>query len=301
MIFVDRSGTPVPKYLTDPKGGIAETTRAMRLYANPRNANSPFKFEAYQDDSVHGALTALFRSKCAYCETPFLAASDLNVEHWRPKGRIADDTPAAPSPGAKPKKPKPIKPGYYWLAAEWTNLLLSCPHCNQRRRHKIDGKTISQGKVDQFPLAPQSPRARKPGEEEQEKPLLLNPCVPGDAPERHLEFPTDSDKRGTIRPRREAGAAASPRGEASIRVYALARPMLTLERRKRYIEIEEQVASVERQIALRDAIADQTARAMADANLRQELDRLKGFTEADRPYALMARQLVNAFLERVRA
>lgn len=47
----------------------------------------------------------------------------LDVEHFRPKSEIDEVDPATfrPVPGRAP-----TAPGYYWLAAAWSNLLPSC-------------------------------------------------------------------------------------------------------------------------------------------------------------------------------
>ena len=44
----------------------------------------------YADDRVKAALEELFYGKCAYCESDILAAFDWDVEHFRPKGRVAE-------------------------------------------------------------------------------------------------------------------------------------------------------------------------------------------------------------------
>ena len=67
------------------------------------------------------------------------------------------------------------KPGYYWLAYEWSNLLFSCQICNQ------------QGKKNLFPLA--NPRRRACSHRDEvaaEKPLLIDPAQQD--PERFIGF-----------------------------------------------------------------------------------------------------------------
>ena len=72
-------------------------------------------------------------------------------------------------------------PGYYWLAYEWTNLLLACSACNVLAGVRESEKKI--GKGNRFPV--EGFRAEKMGEESCEKPLLLNPLH--DDPSDHLE------------------------------------------------------------------------------------------------------------------
>jgi len=74
--------------------------------------------DLYRDPNVKAALEKLFNYKCAYCETPGFAGFSWSVEHFRPKGSVAEDR---------------SHPGYYWLAYTWTNLYPSCVFCNQRR------------------------------------------------------------------------------------------------------------------------------------------------------------------------
>ena len=68
------------------------------------------KGSIYASVSVRRALEKLFHFKCAYCESS-IANQDWDVEHFRPKGRVAE---------------REKHTGYYWLAYEWTNLYPSC-------------------------------------------------------------------------------------------------------------------------------------------------------------------------------
>ena len=95
-----------------------------RVKGQPK-PDSPFEFDAevYGHDSVKSALIAMQHKKCAFCESKVLQVTPGDVEHFRPKAgyRQSDDDPL-------------VQPGYYWLAYDWENLLLSCSECN--RRHK---------------------------------------------------------------------------------------------------------------------------------------------------------------------
>src|SRR3954454_1457494 len=72
----------------------------------------------YAHEEVRKALEELFHRKCAYCEIS-TARVDWEVEHYRPKGRVAE---------------RQGHPGYYWLAYDWDNLFPSCTFCNQHRK-----------------------------------------------------------------------------------------------------------------------------------------------------------------------
>lgn len=161
----------------------------------------------YGSDAVRKALEKLFHDKCAYCEGKWMGQADWDVEHFRPKGKVAE---------------RDDHPGYYWLAYEWENLYPSCPHCNQKRRDRARwGDTSAaagpaKGKLDQFPLSSEAGRAMTPADDLQnEDRLLIDPAV--DDPETHIRF----DIHGQALP-----VQGSSRGEASIDVFHLARKRL---------------------------------------------------------------------------
>jgi uncharacterized protein (TIGR02646 family) len=159
----------------------------------------------YHHDQVHAALERLCDRKCAYCEAPAPASASWDVEHYRPKGRVIE---------------RPDHPGYYWLAYEWDNLLLSCQLCNQRRTDRPTWEQAepgaTAGKADRFPLADESTRAMDPsGDLDAEVRLLLDPTR--DDPEEHLTF----DLTG-----RALAREGSTKGSTSIDVYHLNRRRL---------------------------------------------------------------------------
>lgn len=105
-------------------------------------------------------LSALFPDKkCWYCESP-VARADNAVDHFRPKGRVADAT----QPHA----------GYRWLAFNHLNYRYACTFCNSRRKDVLNG-TVG-GKADRFPLLDEAARLYGPGHLSQEAPTLLDPC-----------------------------------------------------------------------------------------------------------------------------
>jgi len=164
------------------------------------------KREVYAHDLVRAALEELFHGKCAYCESRVTARSDWPVEHFRPKGRVAE---------------RPDHPGYYWLAYEWTNLYLACTLCNERRRDRARWGDCSfagttGGKADQFPLVDEAGRAMSPSYDlDQEKPLLLDPCR--DDPADFLGYGVNGEVMAV---------ADNPRGQATIDICHLNRSRL---------------------------------------------------------------------------
>ncbi|MDC3378878.1 HNH endonuclease, partial [Planctomycetota bacterium] len=146
MIRVDRSTATVPTALSGNKSrGARERKRAVDFYVAwnamtdaEREKKKHFDgYNAYSDPSVKAELNRLFGGKCAYCESHFGATQPMDVEHFRPKKEVVNE---ASQTG--------IKPAYYWLAAEWTNLLPSCIDCNRQRGQELVGESggLTQGK-----------------------------------------------------------------------------------------------------------------------------------------------------------
>lgn len=85
-----------------------------------------FEFEpkVYGHSKVKRRLIKDQNGKCGFCESNILSISSGDVEHFRPKGGYHQNK----------NDEKLSKPGYYWLAYEWNNFILSCERCN--RIHK---------------------------------------------------------------------------------------------------------------------------------------------------------------------
>lgn len=273
MISIERP--PTPDFLTDPLGKWQiETNEAIEHHKNG-TATETFKFKTYNDSKLKDALKAVF-PKCAYCESSYGAVYDGDVEHFRPKGQVSEK--------------EPQKPGYYWLANDWDNLLLSCQHCNQRRKHQLFGETSlkSYGKLDQFPLSDEEKRVKGhdtwlDGEEEEEKVrLLLNPCK--DNPEEHFEY---EDENGVI-------ITSTDKGKFSVKVYALQRVLLVQERKKQLLLLFQQMARVKRELEKLNNDNSVDQKKIFD----DELDiLLNNFTKTESLYAGMCRYFVRKFLK----
>jgi uncharacterized protein (TIGR02646 family) len=245
VIFLDRDrvdgeGRPIrpDQHWLD----MAARARAAALREKDRHRARP---DVYGHDQVRAALEALFHDKCAYCETEASAGFDWNVEHFRPKGKVAE---------------RDGHPGYYWLAYEWTNLYPACSHCNQRRKDRPrwgDLRLVGPGggKMDQFPLDDESTRALSPsGDLDAEARLLLDPCA--DRPEEHLRFMVD----GQV-----VAAADSRKGKVSINVYHLRRSRLRDKRRNKVAAVVDLLKLIRKQ--------DEDGNADAARDLRAFLDR----------------------------
>ncbi len=205
-----KSAVPPAVLLTE---GAAETLRNCQAYdASPADYHVPakgkkftFDNEIYGHEDVKAQLIRDQHEKCCFCEGSFLAHGFGDVEHFRPKA------------GFKQKaKNKLSKPGYYWLAYEWSNLFFSCQICNQQFKKNL------------FPLVPGATRAINhhsvPKEESVADTLLVNPAL--DDPEQHIGF------------RQEVPFGKTDKGEESINVFGLNREKLNEARRKHLKEIE---------------------------------------------------------------
>lgn len=154
--------------------------------------------------------------KCGYCEVRVIAGFNGDVEHFRPKGEVwsLSDNPAdwgeqrPHSASVTGRKHEIISDtGYWWMAYDWGNWLLSCSACN------------SGWKGSFFPVA-EANRVLPPAENEQEQPLLLNP-FDGPDPIEHLYF----GDLGEVQPENE-----SRLGRETIKVCGLDRASLRLAR-----------------------------------------------------------------------
>ena len=245
-----------------------------------------FPYERYSEREVVESLREMFHGKCAYCESRYAGTQPMDVEHWRPKGEIRD------------QDQEPIKPGYYWLAADWENLLPSCIDCNRGRTQfdQLDLKQIVLGKKNQFPL--QDPNKRILSHEEFERkgsdaesPLLINPCH--DDPEDFFTY----DEQGLILPvSGDKNSIEFQRAMASIRVYALNRADLVADRLQLILSIDHRLNTIEVLSPIRDKLNDlgliREADALSDL-IAAEIDELMDMKRPERPFAGLARHIIN--------
>ena len=287
MRKVDRRGVAIPASLVPHRPGRSRQSRganelARNLLAFAEKRPRDMRFAAYGEDSVKAGLHALFHGKCAYCESCFDATAPVDVEHFRPKGRVAEDA---------------LHPGYWWLAADWDNLLPSCIDCNRRRRQRLagpDGTPMagSAGKMDQFPV--EGTHLSDPEADiNTERPLLIDPCR--DDPARHLAFRVDSDPLLALAVPQDA-TDAPQRGATSIRVHGLNRLALVQERTRllRRLEIlREVLARLDEAAALIEASGDpQALQALVPVEIAvaRLLDDMRAMAAETEPYSTMVAQ-----------
>jgi hypothetical protein len=286
MIRVLKAANQIPAdWLTKANN---ERDAAIAAFKKPNSkAARDFAFKAYGDPLLRKALNAIYLYKCAYCESFYGATQPVAVEHYRPKGEVIEGKIVD---GDIVKDDVPARPGYYWLAADWTNLLPSCTDCNSRRtQFELDGTEAVRGKGNFFPLKDPKKRATAPAEIQRESPLLLNPAT--DDPEKHIEFLADPpEKAGLIRPALTNGKP-SILGEASIAVYALDRPQLQQHRIDAAKLVLFTIKQTERALRRHQG-------SPADKDLKEEyedcLSELREVLSPSRPYTGMTRQIVRA-------
>ena len=206
MIRIDRP-PDAPGSLKE-KGQMREDQACAAFDCDPdKYVSGEWKFlfdeGIYTAVPVKNCLLKIHHGKCCYCEKKF-PARELDVEHFRPKGSVQQDV------GQNPEKP-----GYFWLAYKWENLLLACQACNRRSKQTL------------FPLANPTERAkphlRDVGNEE---PLFIDP--------------TRADPRKNIQFVDDAPTGLTREGKETINGLKLRRPSLREDRLVRLREIQRQ-------------------------------------------------------------
>jgi uncharacterized protein (TIGR02646 family) len=159
MIFIKRSAEP--EILFQP--GQAKAKALCKEY-DQGNRSFDFDNAVYGHHTVKQALILMQHGKCCYCESKILHTGPGDVEHYRPKAGYQQNSKDAMQ-----------KPGYYWLAYSWDNLLLSCGRCNSKYKKNL------------FPLLHQNKRAQCHHDDfGLESPLLINPTLTD--PKNHIGF-----------------------------------------------------------------------------------------------------------------
>lgn len=289
MRRVDRSKVPAPDSLTR-GGGSGEMEHQAAAVHYGAGSKKAFKFKAYKNKDVVEALRILFHKKCAYCEGRFGAFGPVDIEHYRPKGGVRED---------------PAHRGYWWLAANWDNLLPSCVDCNRERYQHVAtvGMTerdldavaeILAGKKNAFPIAGRTRAGCQHDDHEAEDPLLIDPTRRD--PEAHLDWSEVSDRDAqqlSVAIPREQHGQVDPYGEKSIAIYGLNRRGLVEERTAVILALRTQHASIVELIDM--------ATSASGPLLDRFLTRIeKDFTlflshgDDDKPYSRSARSFIHA-------
>lgn len=223
-------------------------------------------------NSPSTALNERFHLKCAYCESYFGATSPVDIEHFRPKGAVehADGTL--------------LKPGYYWLAAKWDNLLPSCIDCNRARNHLHAGDDDPElsGKANLFPIENDQRSDLDPGAETGESRLLIHPCR--DSADKFFKYLRDG-KRVITESATNSGSRHR-KAERSIDVYGLNRLALANQRGDKLIRVKNQIILIRQCLELLGQDPDRNDRQQELALAICELNALQA---DDASYAGMTR------------
>ena len=307
MIKVKRLECPpvLATGLTLPSPGQLETIDAIIFFQDPANHSSTYKktgkrgkrvnesYAIYADKTVREALKKMCYGKCAYCESRITAIYSGDIEHFRPKG------------------------SYYWLAADWENLLFACPFCNRTHTHEIaaDGKIeeVVQGKLEQFPLFTEAHRLTiEQGniflsdkdtydiafKREEAQRLLIRPCT-----DVNIETFFKYEDHGVILIGDALEPNARRKAETSIQVYALQRLGLVQAREAKIIQIKAQIKRVEN--ALDDFNkhfeSSEEERSWYEGILRREMQLLQQFKSPDQEYAGLARYVIDKYFQHFNA
>jgi uncharacterized protein (TIGR02646 family) len=202
--------SPAPAVLTgrglqETKALLAAFDQARDDYLRGTRTFEDFKGDVYAHVSVKKSLRLAQHEKCAFCESHFQHVGYGDVEHFRPKGGFVQR-----------HGQKLGRPGYYWLAYEWSNLFLSCQLCNQRFKRNL------------FPLRRPSRRARCHHDDPaREEPLLIDPAAVD--PADHVGF-----RKEFVYPLR-----GNRVGRTTIEVLGLNRNELVEVRRKRIDDLND--------------------------------------------------------------
>lgn len=299
MIKINRSLTSpaIPVYNIASKGRLPhkitrevdERNRAIKFYTNQVNyagnkkiTTTEFTFAVYKDALLKAELFTIFKKKCAYCESTPAHVSPLDIEHFRPKNEI------------QTQDGQSFKPGYYWLAGEWSNLLISCNDCNRARYHHVPGqpKDVLRGKDSQFPLSDEITRVRSHQDNvfvEEPYRLLINPCT--EDPEQFFTYDTE----GLIHPRIPGDARAL----MSIHVYALQRGDLVHERKKVLNDLVERINFLHLPAKELDRVPGDD-RELYQEKRQQVRDHLKAISAMfvpNRPFLGMLRDYLTRYIE----
>lgn len=246
MIRIDRAAEPVPATLNKSKAKQdALKSHRAAVRANP-NVKLAFDKSIYGSQDVKDALSRTQHGKCAFCESKILHISPGDVEHFRPKAAYKQTA-----------KQKLQRPGYWWLAYTWENLVLACEECN--RRHK----------KNMFPISGRRARSSQGN--------LL-------AEQAHYIHPVEEDPSGEIK---FDGpdinwSRCGQRGEITAKALGLDRGYLFEERKRVADRIKQDFNTIEILSRM--------------PNSKNEVDALwlalESYVKAEEPYSAMAKDLL---------
>lgn len=200
-------------YNNPPKKLIDKATMNQLELALVEMDKHKFTTGIYRHNDVLTVLSSIYNNKCAFCESDTTAGAPMQVEHYRPKAKITGIAGQS---------------GYYWLGYEWTNLLLACSSCNNKKRNNfpIDplGKRVLIHPVSNGTINILESRADSKTLLD-EKPLLINPELEPDTRSYFVFSPN-----GII-------SGLNAKAINTIKYCGLNRPYLVIKRKQLYDEL----------------------------------------------------------------
>ncbi|CAN2042739.1 putative ATPase AAA-type core domain-containing protein [Candidatus Magnetomoraceae bacterium gMMP-15] len=252
MIKVNKDYEDAPAILKS-----ANVTKLIDRALTTEKSEREFRSIIFTHPTVKERLHRIYNNKCAYCESKVINYSE--IDHYRPKKY------------------------YYWLAYEWSNLLLVCKKCNMF-------------KLNKFPIIDEQQRVLSPQKQKNEwvadsksflaeKPLLLNPEI--DNPEDYLAFYPDG---------RIYAIDGNIRGNTTIDILNLNREDLILSRKKlvnEYLELFE--ANFTEFSELYKNIERNKVNSLLKLAFETTFNNLLNQTKPEAEYALLGRCMVKNF------
>lgn len=176
----------VRKDFANPPAKLLEPDTLKLIEASlSEKGDHEFKTGVYGHPEVRAVLKVIYNNKCAFCETDITAGATMQVDHYRPKAKVTDN--------------KQTLTGYYWLGYQWSNLLLACSACNNKKRNnfplaagatRLDAHPLLNGALDTARCLVTGPDLSG------EQPLFINPETATEAELRnHFTF----DSTGEIK------------------------------------------------------------------------------------------------------
>jgi uncharacterized protein (TIGR02646 family) len=257
MKKVIKNTTPIPKPLNN---CATKIKKALQEKGNHKFSNS-----IYASNSVKQRLAKIYNNKCAFCESDTTAGAVLQVEHYRPKAGVTEET---------------AHEGYYWLGYEWTNLLYACSSCNRAKSTSfpINGTRVFNPPMNGTSLDTDKCKVSN-NELKNEKPLILNPEEGDFNPMIHFVI----SPNGKIRKN-------SNRGDITINKCKLDRKNLEIARKKVVNKhLRGMMKDFER---LKDGVINQQE---AEYGLRKEIEEIIDRINKNEQYTLLARYMLKYF------
>lgn len=197
ILFKERPAPPENLNSQEVKNKIQELRKMVEAGTKPASTD----FTNYWYPESRKILWKHQNRKCCYCERIRELKRESDLEHFRPKANVAEETDHF---------------GYWWLAYAFDNYLYSCKICNE------------DFKKDRFPLVDPQTRAFKESDNlANEKPYLLDPYE--ENPEEILGFYWDDIKSKYVKAVSTI-ADTNKRGEKTAEITGLNRETLMTER-----------------------------------------------------------------------